>query len=144
MLILKARDGTLYAIRAEEKRYRLSKIHGPGREISGRHDPHEPLAPGVYPVGVPEHPKMTAVEAYEPEGEAGALTRAVLEYRDALEAERQRFAGFLSGDRADHPGLEDGLRLVKIVERMIALAEAIAETGAPAIHMDSENGGRRE
>lgn len=118
MLILKSRDGSLYALRGEGPQTRLVAIPPSGISIIQTPGFYSPRSTGVHPTPIPGD-MLDCVEALEPEGEAGALTRAVLEYRDAREAA-------LMDGRRDYD-VQAPVRLYMAEEKIIALAEAIAD-----------------
>ena len=110
MLILKAKSGALWAARAVGEGIELHHISGP----SGLHESGTAIiSTASWTVG------EIFTEVFEPEGEVGALTRAVLAYRDAF----LRDVG-LNDDDAPVESYEP-------FRRMVALAEAIAPSSPP-------------
>ena len=114
MLILKASDRALYVMRGEGELVRVTAINGAPPHLGQFRSSKTALVLGENPVVKSGPEPLDIVEILEPEGEAGALTRAVLEFRDAF----VRDAG-LEGDTPES---------YTPFQRMVALAEAIAES----------------
>ena len=127
MLILKGSDRALYVMRGEGDRVRVTSINGAPPHLGQLRSSRTAFVLGENPVVKNSGPgPLDIVEILEPEGEAGALTRAVLELEEAegslIIAKIRAYAGITGPDVVKN--LQD--RKHELKEKVFDLSRAIA------------------